>query len=112
MDANLRTTLLLDFYGQLLTARQREALSLHVEEDLSYGEIAAELGVSRQAAADAAGTAREALDHYESKLGLVEKHIHTRDLLEKAVELADALDGAQALRAILAELQGEDEHGV
>ena len=37
------------FYGGLLTENQRRILSLHCEEDLSLGEIAAEVGISRQA---------------------------------------------------------------
>ena len=37
------------FYGGLLTEKQRRVLSLHCEEDLSLGEIAADVGISRQA---------------------------------------------------------------
>ena len=36
------------FYGGLLTDKQRQVLSLHCEEDLSLGEIAEEVGISRQ----------------------------------------------------------------
>lgn len=36
------------YYGGLLTDKQLEALRLHYDEDLSLGEIAGQLGVSRQ----------------------------------------------------------------
>ena len=38
------------FYGGMLTEKQRRILTLHCEEDLSLGEIAEEVGISRQAA--------------------------------------------------------------
>ena len=41
------------FYGGMLTEHQRRILSLHCEEDLSLGEIAGEVGVSRQAVHEA-----------------------------------------------------------
>ncbi|MBE7025264.1 MAG: DNA-binding protein [Ruminococcaceae bacterium] len=48
MKKNLTTGFLLDFYGALLTGRQREALDLYYNMDYSLGEIAAEFGVTRQ----------------------------------------------------------------
>jgi len=112
MDENLRLTLLLDLYGPLLTDRQREALSLHLEEDLSYSEIAGEMGISRQGAADAAGAARAQLTLYEEKLGLLARHLRTQASLRKAMDIANRLEGAQELRAVLRVLMEEDEHGV
>ena len=44
----LEMTLLFDYYGDLLTARQRACLDMRYNQDLSLGEIAQELGVSRQ----------------------------------------------------------------
>lgn len=48
MKKNLTAGFLLDFYGPLLTGRQREALDLYYNMDYSLGEIAAEFGVTRQ----------------------------------------------------------------
>ena len=51
MDA-LEMALLLDYYGGMLTDKQREVLTLHCEEDMSLAEIAQETGVSRQGVHD------------------------------------------------------------
>ena len=64
-------SLLFDFYGELLTEKQKELLSLHNENDLSLAEIAAEKGVSRQAIHEQIKKAEKALLSYEEKLGLV-----------------------------------------
>ena len=45
------------FYSGMLTEKQRRVLSLHCEEDLSLGEIADEVGISRQAVSERAASA-------------------------------------------------------
>jgi 16S rRNA (guanine1207-N2)-methyltransferase len=62
---------LLDAYGALLTPRQREVLRRYFAEDLSLGEIAAQMRVSRQAVHDGLRRALDALARYESVLRLV-----------------------------------------
>lgn len=71
IDSRRDTLLLLDTYGELLTAHQREAVRLHLAEDWSFAEIAAAQGVSRAAAHDQVRRAQAGLLGYESKLGLV-----------------------------------------
>jgi predicted DNA-binding protein YlxM (UPF0122 family) len=63
----------MDIYGALLTEKQRTFMRLHFEDDLSFGEIAKEYGVSRQAIHDAVKHAEKSLEDYESKLGLLGK---------------------------------------
>ena len=48
MDA-LEMTLLLDYYGGMLTDKQRDCFDMRYNQDLSLGEIGEALGVSRQA---------------------------------------------------------------
>lgn len=114
MEKNVQLAMLLDFYGLLLTERQRDILSLHVQEDLSYGEIAQELGISRQGAADAVRKAGEQLAEYEKKLGMLTRH---RRLSRAVDEMQAALDGpTDTLREKLATLRAlvdeEDEHAL
>ncbi|MBI1293101.1 DNA-binding protein [bacterium] len=58
----------MDLYGPLLTDRQRDFVRMHFEEDLSFGEIAREHGISRQAVHDAVKHAEKSLEEYEAKL--------------------------------------------
>ena len=53
IDDVIQTSLLYDFYGSLLTDRQREVMELYYGENLSLSEIAAEFSISRQGVHDA-----------------------------------------------------------
>lgn len=81
---------LMDIYGPLLTEKQRTFMRLHYQEDLSFGEIASDHGVSRQAIHDAVKHAEKALEEYERKLGLFEKRGATG-------ASAEAIDAVEAL---------------
>lgn len=88
MEERVLISLLLDFYGPLLTDKQRMSLQLHHEDDMSLGEIAEELGVSRQAVHDNLQRARHILNDYESKLHLVAQY----EVREQVInELKDTL---------------------
>ena len=69
-EAVLRT-MLFDFYGELLTEKQREYFDLHYNEDLSLAEIAALTGISRQGVWDIIRRAEATLRDIEAKTGLV-----------------------------------------
>lgn len=68
-----RINLLMDIYGDLLTEKQRRFVELHYSEDLSFGEIAIQFNVSRQAIYDAVKHALSNLEHYEKTLSLLNK---------------------------------------
>lgn len=78
-----------DFYGPLLTEKQRTILSLYYENDFSLSEIADEMNISRQGVYDLVKRAEHQLLQYEQKLGLLEKFQHTRRQLEEAYSLLD-----------------------
>lgn len=78
-------TMLLDFYGQLLTPRQYEIMDLHYNSDLSLGEIAEELGISRQGVHDSIRKAKQTLLSYENRLGLAERFKEQEKQIEKAL---------------------------
>lgn len=65
-------SLLLDIYGELLTEKQRSFMQRYFEQDMSFGEIAREQGVSRQAIFDAVKHGEESLEKFERVLKLVE----------------------------------------
>lgn len=66
-------SLLLDIYGGLLTDRQKTFIHLHYNDDLSYGEIAENEDISRQAVHDTIQHGKKALFNFESKLQLTER---------------------------------------
>lgn len=81
--------MLYDFYGQLLTERQRSLMELYYSQDLSLGEIAGEYGVSRQAVYDTLKRAGKALEDYEARLGLVRKFVQEKKKLAAVGTLLD-----------------------
>jgi predicted DNA-binding protein YlxM (UPF0122 family) len=69
----LRLTLLYDFYGELLTNKQKQVFEMHYQNDLSLSEIGEELSISRQAVRDQLKRTEKILIEYEEKLRLVER---------------------------------------
>lgn len=65
-----RANRMFDAYGRLLTARQQRLLERYYQDDLSLGEIAAQMRVSRQAVHDGLRRAVGALQRFEAALGL------------------------------------------
>ncbi len=85
-----RINLLHDIYATLLTDRQQEALKLYFCDDYSLAEIAAEYKVSRQAVHDLIHRSLDALERFESKLGLYRLFTEQQDLLSEAEEIVCA----------------------
>ncbi|MDO4670817.1 MAG: putative DNA-binding protein [Aerococcus sp.] len=77
-----RMNQLYDYYQGLLTDKQRQYLDLYYREDYSLGEIAENLGVSRQAVYDNIHRSEQTLTHYEALLQLV----HSEELRQKAYQ--------------------------
>ena len=74
-------SLLYDFYGVLLTDKQREVMELYHEENYSIVEIAKELRVSKQAVYDNLKKSDSILREYEARLGLMQSMAETRELI-------------------------------
>ena len=66
-------SMLFDFYGELLTDKQREYFDLHYNEDLSLAEIAEQSGISRQGVWDIIRRAEAAMTEIEDKTGLIKR---------------------------------------
>lgn len=73
MERIAEMALLADFYGPLLTEKQRNVWDLHYEQDLSLVEIAEGEQISRQAVYDLLKRTEKILQEYEAKLGLVRR---------------------------------------
>ncbi len=83
--------LLYDYYGDLLTDRQRECFEMRYNQDLSLGEIAAELGISRQGVHDNLSRTEALLRNMEAKTGCVSRDLACRKAAKTILEAAKAL---------------------
>lgn len=83
MDTIYFRSLLFDFYGDLLTDKQRDILRMHLVEDLSLSEIADLRGISRQGASDTIHRGLELMEQMEEKLHLTERFIRLQSLTDE-----------------------------
>ena len=94
--------LLLDFYGALLTEKQRHIYEMSVAEDCSFSEIGEEYGITPQAVSDFIRRANKQLLKYEAGLGLVARHFRQeKDICEINDLIGTVSD--KALAAVLYE---------
>lgn len=88
-NQTFRMTMLFDFYGELLTERQKEFYQLYYDEDLSLAEIAENYGISRQGVRDVIVRAEAYMTEIEDKTGLVKRFMQRTphvEAIESAVE--------------------------
>lgn len=81
MTKDPQVTLLFDFYGEMLTDKQRDMIEQYYNQDLSLSEIAENVGISRQGVRDSVKRAETQLFDMEERLGLCELLQHTRCVL-------------------------------
>jgi hypothetical protein len=91
-----RMALLFDFYGEMLTSRQKEFYDLYYNEDLSLSEIAENYDMSRQGVRDAIVRAEAALEELEEKTGIVKRFQEQKHQLEEIESLAQAARSVSA----------------
>ena len=85
----LHMTMLFDFYGELLTEKQREYFDLYYNDDLSLSEIAEKAGISRNTVYDVINRAEKILIETEKKTGIVQRWMETRKEINAAIKLAE-----------------------
>lgn len=93
MDA-LEMALLFDYYGGMLTDKQRDCFDMRYNQDLSLGEIAEALGVSRQAVNDNLSRTEALLRRMEENIGCVKRDMLTRTALDEILAAATVLDAS------------------
>ena len=100
----LQMTLLLDYYGELLTEKQKTCFDLYYNQDLSLGEIAEEAGISRQGVHDSLARTEAILLDFEEKLGCVARENRLQQQLQiiadAAKELKDLPQAERILNAV------------
>lgn len=91
MDA-LEMSLLYDYYGGMLTDKQRQCFDLRYNHDLSLGEIAQVMDVSRQAVCDNLTRTEALLRKMEENIGCVSRDLKNRKLLKSILDAAKRLE--------------------
>ncbi|WP_416198067.1 MAG: UPF0122 protein [Sporanaerobacter sp.] len=117
--------ILFDFYGKLLSESQYKIIEFYYIHDLSLGEIAEELGISRQGVYDTLKRAENKLYEYEETLGLVKKFNFTKEkiktILKYSYEIEKnaeklkheyAKEQAQNIKKIALEILENDQEGI
>lgn len=92
MEKNLNISMLMDFYGQMLTDKQRMALDCYYNNDLSLGEIADELGISRQGVRDFIKRGEKQLEELENKLSLAGKFVSIKEEISEIEKLTENIE--------------------
>ncbi len=105
MEERMTISLLLDFYGSLLTERQRECYALHHEDDMSLGEIAEELSISRQAVHDNIERAKSSMEAYEGKLHLIEQYLRRKQIVKELKTQLESVTST-SIQSLLTQLEG------
>ena len=83
--------LLYDYYGDLLTDRQKECFDMRYNQDLSLGEIGQILGISRQGVHDNLTRTEALLRNMEMKTGCVSRDLACRKAAKVILDAAKAL---------------------
>ncbi len=84
--------ILFDFYGKLLSKSQYQIIEFYYIHDLSLGEIAEELGISRQGVYDTLKRAENKLYEYEETLGLVKKFDFTKEKIKIILKYSNEIE--------------------
>lgn len=83
MDNITKINLLYDYYGEFLTKKQREIFELYFFNDLSMGEIAENIGITRQGVFDMVRRCQDILNDFEEKLGMVKRYLKMEREIKK-----------------------------
>ena len=108
MAKDLSITILMDFYGAMLTDKRYDALDMYYNQDMSLGEIAEELEISRQGVRDSVKHGEKQLMDYEEKLNLAERFMKIRDKISRINNILDQtehFDSMDEIKSILNEIE-------
>ncbi len=91
MAKNYEMAVLIDFYGEMLTVKQRDFLEYYYNDDLSLSEIAENEGITRQGVRDAIKRAETQLQDMENRLGMAKRFEDMRKGLNEIIECSNMI---------------------
>ena len=92
MENNVKISILLEIYGNLLTEKQQNLFEEYYGEDYSLAEIASEHNISRNAVHDTIKKVLNSLDEFEEKLDLYKKDQRLNELFKEYENNKDCLE--------------------
>lgn len=110
MAKDMKISFLLDFYGNMLTEKQREVVEFYYNDDLSLSEIAENEGITRQGVRDAIKRAESQLLEMESRLGFAKRFQEMRVGLEQICEAADHIKNYNSRCSCAREIDENAKH--
>ncbi len=88
MAKDLSVAVLMDFYGDILTPKQRDVMEMYYDQDLSLGEIAENTGITRQGVLDSIHRGEIQMQEMEKKLHLYARYQETSAAIKQVEEAA------------------------
>ena len=88
MAKDLSVAVLMDFYGDILTPKQRDVMEMYYDQDLSLGEIAENTGITRQGVLDSIHRGEVQMQEMEKKLHLYARYQETCAAIKQVEEAA------------------------
>lgn len=89
---NVQISILMDYYGDVLTKKQRSFLDYYYNDDLSLQEIAENEGITRQGVYDSIKRAEHELFETEEKLGFIKKSKELDKILDAIIRKSDEIN--------------------
>lgn len=90
--------MLYDFYGEILTEKQRQLFDLYYNDDLSLAEISEHVGITRQGVRDGVLRAEHTLRETEEKLGLVARYGRNQADIEALSDISKEIRSINKIR--------------
>lgn len=101
MEKSIKISLLFDFYGQLLSEKQKQAVALYYNDDLSLAEIADIMNITRQGVRDFIKRGEAQLFGFEKSLGLYERFENIERLVQSIKQEAQKIKSTDDKEKIL-----------
>ena len=103
LEKTIEINLLFDYYGELLTDKQQEAMKLYYYHDLSLAEISEKLEISRQGVYDHLHRGEDILRDYEQKIGLINRYNKFKKEIDNLIIKIDELNLTKTQKSELKE---------
>lgn len=89
MEKSIKVSMLLELYGKLLTNTQADTVDLYYNQNLSLGEIAEELNITRQGVRKNLVYAEKKLFDFEEKLGFLKQKLENDEIIKEVIKSLD-----------------------